>query len=145
MKAVLQRVSKASVAIDGKIAGEIGAGIAALVAVTSGDGEAQIKKMAEKIVMLRIFEDEAGKMNKSLIDISGEVLCVSNFTVAGDCSSGRRPSFTGAERPEKAKELFGLLLTQLKSYGLNVQTGEFGADMQVSIVNDGPVTLILEV
>ena len=109
-----------------------------------GDGIDNIMKMAKKLVMLRIFEDETGKMNKSLLDIEGSVLAVSNFTVAGDCSKGQRPSYISAERPEKAAPLFEKLLKSISEFGVNVQTGRFGADMKVDIQNDGPVTVIIE-
>lgn len=144
MKAVVQRVLSASVEINGSVISEIGLGITALIAVEAGDGDAQISKMAEKLVMLRIFEDEAGKMNKSLIDAGGSVLAVSNFTVAGDCSKGKRPSYISAERPEKAAPVFDELLRRISGFGVNVKTGRFGADMKVSIKNDGPVTVIIE-
>ncbi|HIZ17304.1 MAG TPA: D-tyrosyl-tRNA(Tyr) deacylase [Firmicutes bacterium] len=144
MKAVVQRVLSSSVTIEDEIISEIGKGITALIAVESGDGGVQVSKMAEKLTMLRIFEDEAGKMNKSLLDIGGEILAVSNFTVAGDCSKGKRPSYMSAERPERAAPIFDELLKQISDFGVNVQTGRFGADMKVSIENDGPVTVILE-
>lgn len=144
MKAVVQRVLSSSVTIEDEIISEIGKGITALIAVESGDGGVQVSKMAEKLTMLRIFEDEAGKMNKSLLDIDGEILAVSNFTVAGDCSKGKRPSYMSAERPERAAPIFDELLKQISDFGVNVQTGRFGADMKVSIENDGPVTVILE-
>ncbi len=144
MKAVVQRVLSSSVTIDGETVSEIGKGITALIAVEAGDGDAQISKMAEKLVMLRIFEDDAGKMNKSLLDIGGEVLAVANFTVAGDCSKGKRPSYISAERPERAAPIFDELLKRISDFGVNVKTGCFGADMKVSIENDGPVTVIVE-
>lgn len=144
MKAIVQRVLSSSVEIDGEIASDIGKGITALIAIEVGDGIDNIMKMAKKLVMLRIFEDETGKMNKSLLDIEGSVLAVSNFTVAGDCSKGQRPSYISAERPEKAAPLFEKLLKSISEFGVNVQTGRFGADMKVDIQNDGPVTVIIE-
>lgn len=144
MKAIVQRVLSSSVEIDGEIVSDIGKGITALIAIEVGDGIDNIMKMAKKLVMLRIFEDETGKMNKSLLDIEGSVLAVSNFTVAGDCSKGQRPSYISAERPEKAAPLFEKLLKSISEFGVNVQTGRFGADMKVDIQNDGPVTVIIE-
>lgn len=144
MKAIVQRVLSSSVEIDGEIVSDIGKGITALIAIEAGDGIDNIMKMAKKLVMLRIFEDETGKMNKSLLDIEGSVLAVSNFTVAGDCSKGQRPSYISAERPEKAAPLFEKLLKSISEFGVNVQTGRFGADMKVDIQNDGPVTVIIE-
>lgn len=144
MKAIVQRVLSSSVEIDGEIVSDIGKGITALIAIEVEDGIDNIMKMAKKLVMLRIFEDETGKMNKSLLDIEGSVLAVSNFTVAGDCSKGQRPSYISAERPEKAAPLFEKLLKSISEFGVNVQTGRFGADMKVDIQNDGPVTVIIE-
>ena len=144
MKAIVQRVLSSSVEIDGEIVSDIGKGITALIAIEVGDGIDNIMKMAKKLVMLRIFEDETGKMNESLLDIEGSVLAVSNFTVAGDCSKGQRPSYISAERPEKAAPLFEKLLKSISEFGVNVQTGRFGADMKVDIQNDGPVTVIIE-
>jgi D-tyrosyl-tRNA(Tyr) deacylase len=145
MKAVIQRVKQAEVVVDGRVVSSIGQGILTLLGVQVGDDEAQVQKLIQKIVDLRIFEDEAGKMNRSLLDISGEHLIVSQFTLAGDCSSGRRPSFTTAERPERAKSLYEYALKQSEEKGVKTSAGIFQADMKVGLVNDGPVTFILEV
>ena len=143
MKAVVQRVLGSSVEVDKKVISRIDRGITALIAVETGDSEAQISKMAEKLVMLRIFEDDDGKMNKSLLETGGAVMAISNFTVAGDCLKGKRPSYMSAERPEKAAPLFEKLLKKIAEYGVEVKTGRFGADMKVNIINDGPVTVIV--
>ena len=144
MKAVVTRVKQASVTIDGAVSGKIGPGLLILLGVGPEDTEAHCKKLAEKILGLRIFTDEAGKMNRSLADIGGSVLVVSQFTLYGDCRKGRRPSFTGAAAPELADRLYELFLQQCRQLGFEPQHGQFGADMQVESVNDGPVTLILD-
>jgi D-aminoacyl-tRNA deacylase len=144
MKIVLQRVSSASVTIDGRIAGVIGRGFCLLVGFTHEDTAAQVDWMAEKVAGLRLFNDAAGKMNLGLEDVGGAVLVVSQFTLYGDASKGRRPSFIDAARPEVAVPLYERFLSALRSRGLTVAAGEFGADMQVEIHNDGPVTLILD-
>jgi len=144
MKAVLQRVSKAEVEVEDKTVGEIGKGILVLLGVEKGDTEKDADWMAEKVVNLRIFEDEAGKMNLSVQDIHGEILAVSQFTLAGNCSKGRRPSFDTAAAPGEANELYEYFVARVRESGVPVQTGVFQADMQVSLVNDGPVTFILE-
>ncbi|MFA7061429.1 MAG: D-aminoacyl-tRNA deacylase [Pedobacter sp.] len=144
MKAVIQRVTSASVVVDEKTVGEIGRGSLVLLGVEKGDDESQADWLAEKIVNLRIFEDEAGKMNLSLPDIGGSLLIVSQFTLAGNCDKGRRPSFDSAAPPEEGKRLYDYFVDELKRLGLPVATGIFQADMQVSLVNDGPVTFILE-
>ncbi len=144
MRAVIQRVSQAQVVVDGQEISRIGKGIVTLLGVMAGDDEAKVKKLMQKIVELRIFEDDAGKMNRSLLDIGGEHLIVSQFTIVGDCSSGRRPSFTDAEKPERAKELYELALRVSRELGVPPKGGIFQADMQVSLTNDGPVTFILE-
>lgn len=144
MKAVIQRVSAASVAVDGTIAGAIGQGILVLLGVEKGDREAAADWLAEKIVALRIFEDDAGKMNRSLQEIGGCVLAVSQFTLAGNCDKGRRPSFDTAAPAEEGRRLYEYFVGALKRQGVPVATGIFQADMQVSLVNDGPVTFILE-
>ncbi|HVZ94576.1 MAG TPA: D-aminoacyl-tRNA deacylase [Phycisphaerales bacterium] len=143
MKAIVQRVSSASVEVDGKVIGEIALGLVVLAAVEESDTESECRWMAEKLVNLRIFPDEAGKMNRSLLDVGGSMLLISNFTVAGECSKGRRPSFDRAMKPPRAKEEFDHLLTAVRALGIPVETGEFGADMRVRIVNEGPVTLIV--
>ena len=145
MKAVVQRVTQASVAVDGQIAGAIGPGLMILVGVTHDDGEEQARWLAHKIAGLRIFEDDEGKMNRSLLDTGGGALVVSQFTLYGDCSRGRRPSFTDAARPEIAEPLCERFVELLREAGVShVASGLFGAYMQVEIHNDGPVTLILE-
>ena len=144
MRAVLTRVKEASVAIDGEIVGQIGRGFLILLGIGPEDSEAQCKKLCEKALGLRIFEDDAGKMNLGLSDIGGEVLVVSQFTLYGDCRKGRRPSFTGAAAPDLAIPLYERFLHLCKDAGFPPQHGQFGADMQVSSINDGPVTLILD-
>lgn len=144
MIAVIQRVTSANVVVDGQTVGEIGRGILVLLGVEKGDDEARADWLAEKIVNLRIFEDEAGKMNRSLADVGGSLLVVSQFTLAGNCDKGRRPSFDSAAPPEEGKRLYEYFVDVVKRFGLPVATGIFQADMQVSLVNDGPVTFILE-
>ena len=144
MKIVLQRVAQASVRIGGKNIATISRGLLVLFGAEKNDDEAKVIFLAEKILNLRIFSDEKGKMNLSCLDISGEVLVVSQFTLASDCSKGRRPGFDNAAPPNEAKSLYQNFIHQISKSGLNVNTGEFGADMQVELVNDGPVTFILE-
>ncbi len=144
MRVVLQRVSEASVTIDGQVVGAIGRGFCLLVAFTHGDTEAQVDWMAEKVARLRLFADEEGKMNVGLVEAGGGVLVVSQFTLYGDSAKGRRPSFLAAARPETAVPLYRRFIDELRRHGLEVASGEFGAVMQVAIHNDGPVTLILE-
>ena len=144
MRVVLQRVSEASVTIDGRVVGAIGRGFCLLVGFTHGDTEAQVDWMAEKVVGLRLFSDEEGKMNLGLAEAGGGVLVVSQFTLYGDSAKGRRPSFLAAARPETAVPLYRRFIDELRRHGLEVASGEFGAVMQVAIHNDGPVTLILE-
>jgi D-tyrosyl-tRNA(Tyr) deacylase len=144
MRVVLQRVSKASVTIDGRVAGAIGRGFCLLVGFTHGDTPAQVDWMAEKVAGLRLFSDAAGKMNLGLEEVGGGILVVSQFTLYGDAAKGRRPSFIDAARPELAIPLYQRFLEALRRLGLTVAAGEFGADMQVEIHNDGPVTLILD-
>ena len=144
MKAVVQRVTTASVEVSGTIAGAIGQGVLVLLGVEKGDVERDADWMAEKIVVLRIFEDEAGKMNRSLREIGGELLAVSQFTLAGNCAKGRRPSFDSAAPPDEASRLYEYFVAAVKRLGIPVRTGIFQAMMQVSLVNDGPVTFILE-
>ena len=144
MKCLIQRVKRASVTIDGEIYSKIGHGILDLLGVQKGDTTENAQKLAEKIVNLRIFEDGNGKMNKSLIDVNGEMLIVSQFTLCGDCKKGTRPSFDNAEKPEAAKELYEEFVTIVKSLKVNTGTGSFGAMMDVELVNDGPVTFMLE-
>lgn len=144
MRVVLQRVSSARVTIEGKVVGEIDAGLVLLVGFTTGDDEDAVAWMADKVVGLRIFQDEAGKMNRSLQEVEGELLVVSQFTLYGDARRGRRPSFVQAARPEEAIPLYEAFLARLRALGPRVATGEFGAMMQVELINDGPVTLVLE-
>lgn len=145
MKAVIQRVKYASVKVDNKIIGECKQGFMILLGVIDGDTKEDADKLIKKIPVLRIFEDENGKMNRSLLDIDGEILVVSQFTLAADCSHGRRPSFTASAPPDIANELYEYLVGELKTAGVkSVQTGEFGADMAVELLNDGPVTIILD-
>lgn len=145
MKAVIQRVKYATVKVDNKIIGECKQGFMILLGVIDGDTKDDADKLIKKIPVLRIFEDENGKMNKSLLDIDGEILVVSQFTLAADCSHGRRPSFTASAPPDIANELYEYFVGKLKTAGVkSVQTGEFGADMAVQLLNDGPVTIVLD-
>ena len=144
MRIVLQRVSRARVTVDGRATGEIGTGLLLLVGFTEGDDEAALAWMADKVVGLRIFPDQEGKMNRSLAEAGGAVLVVSQFTLYGDARKGRRPSFIEAARPETAVPLYERFIELLRATGRSVATGEFGAMMEVELVNDGPVTLILE-
>jgi D-tyrosyl-tRNA(Tyr) deacylase len=144
LKAVIQRVGEAEVKVDGKSVGRIGKGILVLLGVEKGDMERDVDWLAEKIRNLRIFEDQAGKMNLSVIETGGELLAVSQFTLAGNCAKGRRPSFDSAAPPDEANRLYEYFLKKLRDSGLRVETGVFQAMMRVSLVNDGPVTFILE-
>ena len=144
MRIVLTRVREASVSISGKTAGAIGTGFLILLGIAPEDTPEICRKMAEKALSLRIFEDDAGKMNRALSEAGGSVLVVSQFTLYADASHGRRPSFTGAARPETAVPLYEQFLSECERLGFPPQHGEFGADMQVSSLNDGPVTLILD-
>lgn len=144
MRAVLTRVKHASVSIDGKETARIGEGFLILLGVTHEDTEAQAVKLAKKLTGLRIFEDENGKMNRGLTDVGGEVLIVSQFTLYGNCKKGRRPEFLSAARPEVAIPLYEKFVQLCRDKGLHVETGEFGAYMQVESLNDGPVTLIVD-
>ena len=144
MKAVVQRVKESSVSVDGQIVGKIGKGLMVLLGVAEEDTPKDADYLADKIINLRIFEDENGKMNLSLLDVKGELLAVSQFTLLGNCRKGRRPSFIQAARPEKAEELYEYFIQQVSQKGIPVQTGKFGAMMAVSLINEGPVTLIVE-
>ena len=144
MKAVIQRVSSASVTVDQQTVGAIGRGILVLLGVEKGDDELKADWLMEKIAGLRIFSDRDGKMNLSLQDVGGELLVVSQFTLAGNCVKGRRPSFDTAAPPEEGRRLYEYFVAAGRSLGLSVQTGIFQADMQVQLLNDGPVTFILE-
>jgi D-aminoacyl-tRNA deacylase len=144
MRIVLQRVSRARVTVEGRITGEIGAGLLLLVGFTHGDGDETLGWMAEKVAGLRVFADDEGKMNRSVVEAGGAALVVSQFTLYGDARKGRRPSFVDAARPDTAIPLYERFVDALRGTGLRVETGEFGAMMDVELVNDGPVTLILE-
>jgi D-tyrosyl-tRNA(Tyr) deacylase len=144
MKSVIQRVTSASVIVEGKTVGAIGQGILVLLGVEKGDSEAQADWLAEKIAGLRIFNDSEGKMNLGINEVNGSLLVVSQFTLAGNCAKGKRPSFDTAARPEEGKRLYEYFVQAARRAGLRVETGIFQADMQVSLVNDGPVTFILE-
>lgn len=144
MKAVVQRVTRASVTVDGEIVGKIGKGYLVLFGVGEGDTKADCDRMAAKLIKLRIFEDQNGKTNLSIGDVGGEMLVVSQFTLYADCSHGNRPSFTMAAKPDVANELYEYFCERIQESGINVQKGVFGADMKVELLNDGPFTVILE-
>ena len=144
MRAVVQRVSRAAVRVDGAVVGEIGAGLLVLLGVAADDGNADGDYVADKIAGLRIFEDSAGKMNRSVVEAGGAVLAVSQFTLFGDVRRGKRPSFDAAARSERANELYEACIARLRAAGLQVETGKFQASMQVELVNDGPVTILLD-
>ncbi len=144
MRAVLTRVKSASVTIDGRVAGQIGQGFLILLGVTHEDTEVQVVKLADKLTGLRIFEDENGKMNQGLESVDGQVLVVSQFTLYGNCRKGRRPDFLAAARPEVAIPLYEKFIQLIRDKGIHVETGEFGAEMLVESVNDGPVTLVVD-
>lgn len=144
MRAVVQRVTSAKVTVDDRITGEIAAGLLVLLGVEQGDGPADLQYITAKIRDLRIFSDEAGKMNLSVLDTKGSVLVVSQFTLSGDARNGRRPSFASAAPPEIARALYEEVVRELKASGLRVETGEFQAMMHVALVNDGPVTILVD-
>ena len=144
MRILIQRVTKGSVSIDGELVGQTGPGLVVLVGVTHTDTEADAEYLANKCINLRIFTDENGKMNRSLLDLGGSVLAISQFTLYGDCVKGRRPGFDLAARPELAEGLYEKFVELLRAAGVHVETGRFGADMLVEIHNDGPVTFLLE-
>lgn len=144
MKIVVQRSKKAQVTVDGEVVGKIDKGFVLLVGVTHDDNEEDAKYLAEKIAHLRVFEDDQQKMNLSLLDVGGEILSVSQFTLYGDCRKGRRPNFMEAAKPEEAEKLYEAFNRSLRDKGVTVETGKFGAMMDVQLTNDGPVTLILE-
>lgn len=144
MIAVVQRVKNSSVGVNGQIVGSIGPGLLVLLGVAESDSEKDIAYMAEKIVNLRIFPDDQGRMNRSLLDAGGQMLVVSQFTLLGDCRKGRRPSFVAAAPPEKAEAFYRQFTENVRQKGIAVETGQFQAMMDVSLVNDGPVTLIVE-
>jgi D-tyrosyl-tRNA(Tyr) deacylase len=145
MRALIQRVTEASVAVDGKVIGEIGAGLLILVCAMQGDTEKNADALAAKISKLRIFSDDAGKMNRSLLDTGGSALVVSQFTLAADISRGNRPGFSAAANPDLACELYEYFTDQLDKHGIITSKGKFGADMAVRLLNDGPVTIWLEI
>ena len=144
MKAVIQRVKRTTLSVEGKLISQIPFGLAVYLGVKSGDGEELCAQMAGKISRLRIFEDENGKMNRSVADVGGEVLLISQFTLYGDASHGNRPSFILAERPERAEKLYESVAAELAALGIPVKKGVFGADMKIEQFNDGPVTIIYE-
>ena len=144
MKAVIQRVTSASVHVEGKTVGQIESGLLVLLGVAKGDGETDGRYLVEKIRTLRIFSDEQGKMNRSLVDIEGSVLLVSQFTLLGRTTHGRRPSFDEAAAPDEAKRLYEQVVTELRALGTLVETGVFAAHMQVELLNDGPLTFVLD-
>lgn len=144
MRAVVQRVTSASVSVDNEVIGQINHGFMVLLGVMQGDTEDDAAYITDKIVNLRVFSDDEGKMNRSLLDVGGALLLVSQFTLAGDARKGRRPSFSRAESPEAAQRMIEGMVSKFKSQGISVATGSFGADMQVSLVNDGPVTILLD-
>ena len=144
MRAVVQRVTNADVKIDGRVNGKIDDGLLVLLGVGNGDTEEDMKYIADKIIKLRIFSDENDKMNLSLEDVGGSMLVISQFTLYGDCSHGRRPYFGNAMEPVSANEMYEKFVAYIREQGIHTETGEFGADMKVSLTNDGPVTIILE-
>lgn len=144
MRAVVQRVSEASVRVDGELRGAVGPGLVVLLGVQVGDGEADAAALADKVLNLRVFPDEAGQMNRSVVDVRGGLLVVSQFTLLGDARRGRRPSFVEAARPEEADRLYGRFVEELRPSGLEVATGVFRATMDVALVNQGPVTILLD-
>lgn len=144
MRAVVQRVNRAEVRVEGRLVGRIAAGMVVLVGIGSEDSREAGEWLAEKIVHLRVFDDDTGKMNRSLLETSGAVLCISQFTLYGDCRKGRRPSYDRAAPPEAARVLYESFVAALRSHGVRVETGEFRAMMEVELVNEGPVTLLLD-
>jgi D-aminoacyl-tRNA deacylase len=144
MRVVIQRVSRASVQVESGVAGEIGAGVLVLLGVAEADGDAEADRLAEKVARLRIFENREGRFDRSLLDTGGAVLVVSQFTLIADTAKGNRPSFTGAAEPEEAERLYERFCAALEDLGVEVKTGSFGARMEVELVNDGPVTIVLE-
>lgn len=144
MKALVQRVERAQVSVEGEVVGRVGPGLCVLVGVTHDDTSADAEKLANKLAKLRIFDDDDGKMNRSVLDVGGQILVVSQFTLYGDAAKGNRPSYIEAARPEQAEPLVGEVVDHLRALGLKVETGRFRASMKVELVNDGPVTIALE-
>ena len=144
MRAVIQRVTSASVSVGGQVTGSIGTGFLVLLGVARGDTEADLRYICDKTAGLRVFEDDGGHMNRSLTDVGGDILLVSQFTLMGDARHGRRPGFDAAMAPAEADEMYERAIEYLRGQGFRVETGVFGADMQVSLVNDGPVTILLD-
>jgi D-tyrosyl-tRNA(Tyr) deacylase len=144
LRAVIQRVSEASVTVDGQVVGRVGKGLLVLLGVGHDDTEDDVRLMADKIVGLRCFADDDSKFNLSLMDVGGAILAISQFTLFGDCRKGRRPSFSDAARPEPATQLYDAFVQRCRDKGLTVETGEFGAHMDVRLTNDGPVTLLID-
>jgi D-aminoacyl-tRNA deacylase len=144
MRAVVQRVISSSVSVDGEVIGEIGPGLMVLLGVMDGDTDQDARHTAEKVVNLRIFQDDDDKMNRSLLDTGGELLAVSQFTLAGDCRKGRRPSFISAAHPSEGERLYDLFCENIRDLGVTVATGRFQAMMQVQLINDGPVTILVD-
>ena len=144
MKVILQRVTQASCVVDGKVTGQIKDGYMALVGISADDQEELLEKMADKVINLRVFSDEEGKMNRSLLDVKGDILSISQFTLYADCKKGRRPSFTHAAKPDISSPMYDKFNEILREKGIHVETGIFGADMKISLLNDGPVTIILD-
>lgn len=144
MKALVQRVSEANVTVDGKVVGAIGPGLLVLLGVAEGDEPKDLEYLLKKVPALRIFSDEAGKMNLSVVDVKGAVLVVSQFTLMADTKGGNRPAFTAAAKPDRAEAVYETFVERLRGAGLSVATGVFGADMKVRLLNDGPVTLMLD-
>ncbi len=144
MRCVVQRVTSSSVTVDGVVSGQIDAGLMVLIGVSVDDTEADLKYMAEKVPNLRIFDDENGVMNRSVLDVGGSILAVSQFTLYGDARGGRRPSYIRAAKPDKADELYEKLIARWREKGIHVETGVFRTEMKVSLINDGPVTILLD-
>ena len=144
MRCVVQRVTSSSVTVDGVVSGRIDAGLMVLIGVSVDDTEADLKYMAEKVPNLRIFDDENGVMNRSVLDVGGSILAVSQFTLYGDARGGRRPSYIRAAKPDKADELYEKLIARWREKGIHVETGVFRTEMKVSLINDGPVTILLD-
>jgi D-tyrosyl-tRNA(Tyr) deacylase len=145
VRAVVQRVAEARVSVDGEAVATVGEGLCVLLGVAGMDTDAQAMKMAARLAKLRVFPDEDGKFDRSVLDTSGSILLVSQFTLIADTSAGNRPSFSGAARPEQAEPLYERVVVELRALGVAVETGRFGAHMQVELVNDGPVTIVLDV